>query len=103
MPLTSNRNTNRNPRRNAKRKSQKTVSRHRRRPRVESLEHRRVLADLGIDIVFFPQPEVGSEIRDTILRGESFAVRVEVQDVRDAVPGERPAGTPAGVIGLPLN
>ncbi len=64
---------------------------------VESLEDRRVLATLGIDIGFFTEPDdaPASEISGPVLRGETVYVKVQVQDIRDA--------DPAGIIGLPLN
>jgi hypothetical protein len=64
---------------------------------VQPLEHRRVLADLGIDIGFFTErPGLpANEIQTSVLRGETFFVEVQVQDQR--------AAGPAGVIALPLN
>ncbi|WP_250930729.1 SdrD B-like domain-containing protein [Aporhodopirellula aestuarii] len=65
--------------------------------RVESLEDRRVLATLGIDVGFFTESGAtpASEISGPVLRGETIYVKVQVQDVRDA--------DPTGIIALPLN
>ncbi len=72
---------------------------HRRRwGRFESLEARRLLATLGVDIRFLDDNagSPGAELSTSVLRGETFWVEVRVQDIRDD-------DTPEGVIALPLN
>ena len=54
-----------------------------------------MLATLGVDIEFLDAG--GTEITDTVLRGETVTVQVNVQDVRAAGQGDA-----AGVIALPL-
>lgn len=54
-----------------------------------------MLATLGIDIEF--RDAGGTEITDTVLRGETVTVQVNVQDVRAAAQGNA-----AGVIALPV-
>ncbi len=69
-----------------------------RRLQAETLEERRLLATLGIDIRFLTDNGglPGIELQSPILRGEPFWVDVRVQDVRVGQPSQ-------GIIALPLN
>lgn len=74
--------------------------------RFQSLENRRVLATLGVDIEFLDSG--GTEITESVLRGEDVTVEVKVQDIRsedEETEDEETEdeGTPVGVIALPLN